>query len=313
MGKIASRHHCHVFLLSLKIQETFGQSFFPASFNLPNSAKFAMSRSRLNRRQSFQPSCPLGGQWYVCDSGSKFVGCCSNEPCSFGCRQGNLKPASFDPAYYGTFPDLECNSGNWYTCSGTNPPFMGCCESDPCNRGCPTEDLAAGWVGNNEAIACQFYAQGCSSPSSSTTASRSSATRFSNSLTTSLPSSSTHSSSSSTTAPPAPTSGKSSTGTIVGGAVGGVVGIAIVVILLFYCYRHAAKSRKNRNSEFDTQNSQQKAKSLPDATEAFSEPSTRYQGLSISFLIEESSQNLSNVEIILPEPQTPQMLTWPLA
>lgn len=225
-----------------------------------------MSRYSLTRRQAFQPSCPLGGQWHVCDAGSKFVGCCDGEnPCSSsGCKQGNLRPASFNPAYYGMFPDLECNSGSWYTCTGTNPPFMGCCKSNPCSRGCPTADLAAGWLGNNVGIACQFYAQGCSSPSSTGTASTSS---------------NTSSSASSATTPQATDSGRSSTGPIVGGAFGGVAAIVIVAILLFYCYRRR-KSRKVEYGGVDAQSSQQNMKSVPGATEAFSEPMTHYQGLS---------------------------------
>jgi hypothetical protein len=123
----------------------------------------AVTRYMLSPRQSFKPSCPLGGKWYVCKDGSKFVGCCQNEPCSLGCKQGNLKPASFDPARYGSFPDLRCDSGQWFTCNKTKPPFMGCCESNPCKggRGCPADDLAPGFLSDNRNTACQFYAEGC--------------------------------------------------------------------------------------------------------------------------------------------------------
>lgn len=179
-----------------------------------------MSRYALARRQEFQPYCPSGGQWYACEAGSRFVGCCDDDPCSIrGCNQGNLKPASFNPAHHGTFPDLECNSGNWYTCNGTSPPFMGCCKSNACAQGCPTEDLAAGHMGNNEALASQFYTE--ESPS---------------------------------------TSSKSSTRAIVGGAVGGVAGLIILASLLFYYYRHAAKSRKAWSSGVDVRNSQNSEK-----------------------------------------------------
>ena len=218
----------------------------------------------MNRRQSFQPSCPLGGQWYVCDAGSRFVGCCNNDPCSLGCKQGNLKPASFNPAFYSLFPDILCDSASFYTCQNASPPFLGCCKSDPCNRGCPTVDLVAAYLPDNERTACQFYARGCPPASSTETASAPT---------------STPPASSSMTVPQAAVSRKSSTGPIVGGVVGGVVGFAMIMILLFYCYRHSAKSRKLRNSEVDARDSQQSMGSVP-ATKAFSEASPRYEGLS---------------------------------
>lgn len=225
-----------------------------------------MSRYKLNHRQSFQPSCPLGGQWYICDVGSKFTGCCNNDPCSSGCKQGNLKPASFNMASYGSFPDLECNTGSFYTCRDTSPPFMGCCKSNPCKQGCPTQDLAAAYLGNNEATACQFYALGC--PSASSTSAASSV-------------SSTHSSIPSVAMHQAAASPKSSTGAIVGGAIGGVAGLVVAVILLFYCYRHAAKSRKVWNSGVDARHNQESIKSVKGPSEALLETSTHYQGLSM--------------------------------
>lgn len=219
----------------------------------------------MNRRQSFQPSCPLGGQWYVCETGSRFVGCCGNDPCNFGCKQGDLKPASFNPALHGLFPDLLCSAAAFYTCNATSPPFMGCCKSNPCRggRGCPTLDLAAAYLSTNEAEACQFYDRGCSPDSPSTTPS----------IPTSTPSAS-----SSTTVPQAAASRKSSTGPIVGGVVGGVLGLTMVMILLFYCYRHSAKSRRLR-SEMVARNSQQSMGNLP-ATKVFLEAKRHHEGLS---------------------------------
>ncbi|OCK92398.1 uncharacterized protein K441DRAFT_570129, partial [Cenococcum geophilum 1.58] len=76
-----------------------------------------------HKRQAFRPSCPSGGNWYSCGYGSRFVGCCKSQPCVNNCPAGNLEPASFDPSYYGKFPDQECSAGSWYTCTGTTPPF----------------------------------------------------------------------------------------------------------------------------------------------------------------------------------------------
>lgn len=240
-----------------------------------------MSPYTLSRRQAFEPSCPLGGQWYVCEAASKFVGCCNNEPCTLGCKQGDLMPASFKAEYHGTFPDFECNSGRPWTCNFTSPPFMGCCKINPCrNQGCPTEDLAPGYL--NEATACQFLARGCPSASSSATASSS---------TTDSTSSSTNSSGSSATTPEATASRKSSTGPIVGGAIGGVAGFVIVAFMLFYCCRHAAKSRKAWNNRGDAHNNQQDVKSESGVTEDSSKAGTHYQGLSMSFLVDHFSYN----------------------
>ena len=102
-------------------------------------------------RQAFSPSCPSGGTFYACQSGTNFVGCCNSEASSNGCSDGNLEPASFNTAYYGQFKDQECPTGSrWYTCTGTKPPFMGCCKSNPCsNDGCPAGDLTAGFLSSN--------------------------------------------------------------------------------------------------------------------------------------------------------------------
>ncbi|OCK81126.1 hypothetical protein K432DRAFT_296233, partial [Lepidopterella palustris CBS 459.81] len=76
------------------------------------------------KRQSFDPSCPSGGDWYACGYGSSFVGCCTSDPCKLDCPDGNLKPASFNTAYYGKFPELSCQSGiQFWTCTGSDPPF----------------------------------------------------------------------------------------------------------------------------------------------------------------------------------------------
>lgn len=62
----------------------------------------------------FGPYC-VAGTWYACGSGSRFVGCCHSEPCENGCHEGNIAPASFDPDFYGRFPDTSCGIGSRFT------------------------------------------------------------------------------------------------------------------------------------------------------------------------------------------------------
>jgi hypothetical protein len=229
---------------------------------------------------------------YVCETGTRFFGCCNNDPCRLGCKQGDLEPTSFNPAAWSTFPDLECSSGQFWTCRDTSPPFMGCCRTNPCSLGCPIEDLSSAFLGNNEAIACQFYPDGCPSSSSSSTkmASTVSSTQSAASSTTTSAVSGSHSSTSSAS-PKVVASPKTPTGPIVGGAVGGIAGFIIVALLIFCCYRHAAKSRRARNSEVDAQTNRQSVKTWNSTTDAFSEASTHYQGMSTLFPPYHSSRN----------------------
>jgi hypothetical protein len=129
-----------------------------------------VSQSQTQRSMSslpFSPSCPLGGQFYVCDastSRSKFVGCCTSDPCSetaFGCTAGALRPASFNASFYGTFADQECSAGLFYTCADTEPPFLGCCKSNPCQQGgCPRDDLAGAFLSGDPGVAGDYLGTG---------------------------------------------------------------------------------------------------------------------------------------------------------
>ena len=226
-------------------------------------------------RQSFSPSCPSGGNWYACASGSNFVGCCASEPCSNGCSAGNLAPASFDPNYYGKFPDQQCPKGsNWYSCQQTSPPFLGCCKSNACDAGCPSGDLTAAFLDSNPKVAAPFLPSGAAS-SASAVASLSSSTpsdkgSTSASATTTASSVTTSSSSAKSSTLPAASSTASVSnssvnsaqslatstnspntpvGAIAGGAVGGVAVLALLIgLLLFYCRRRSRSSRQHMNS-----------------------------------------------------------------
>ncbi|KPM35449.1 hypothetical protein AK830_g11111 [Neonectria ditissima] len=97
--------------------------------------------------------CPEGGDFWICTTKpTLFIGCCTTNPCEtdYGvCPDEDLKPATFDPHAFDLIPEQACISDNfqvhWYTCSGTKPPFLGCCAVDPCHKGggCPAQSLRA--------------------------------------------------------------------------------------------------------------------------------------------------------------------------
>ncbi|KAI9705267.1 MAG: hypothetical protein M1820_005265 [Bogoriella megaspora] len=199
--------------------------------------------SLLYPRQDFGLSCPSGGSWYSCGSGSHFVGCCLSEACANGCPAGNLKPASFDPAYYGDFPDQECSAGDWYTCNKTQPPFLGCCKIKACDQNtCPDEDLAAGFLSNNPALAASFSPTGgTTSTSTATSASSSDSTSATvASISTNTPTSSSK------------PSHHTPIGAIVGGAVGGFLVLVLAAGLLIYLRMYSSRSRDLHQSRIPT-------------------------------------------------------------
>ncbi|BCS19528.1 uncharacterized protein APUU_12356A [Aspergillus puulaauensis] len=106
-------------------------------------------------------TCPAGGTWYVCPDEPYFVGCCSSDPCSNTNSNNtspcpNIHPASFDTAIYDSLVPNNCidtTSDNWYTCTGTDQPFIGCCASNACaeTTGCPEDDVrAAAWSSSRD-------------------------------------------------------------------------------------------------------------------------------------------------------------------
>ncbi|KAK8179553.1 hypothetical protein BC567DRAFT_80545 [Phyllosticta citribraziliensis] len=184
-----------------------------------------MSLNHLFAREDYGFGCPDGGEWYSCGSGTKFVGCCTKDPCNdVGCGDGTLKKATFDSSKYGEFPDLSCNAGNFYTCNFTSPPFWGCCTESPCGNttGCPQSDLAAAFLPNNAAQASPYSPTG--GPSTTATS----------------------------TATSTPSSGDDShgTGTVIGAAVGGAVaGCLILGLAIWFCLRHRRKTRAKQTKD----------------------------------------------------------------
>lgn len=162
-------------------------------------------------------NCPTGGKWYACSFGSKFVGCCTSDPCTKGCTQGNVRAAGFNITHYGEMPDGSCGAAsNFYSCVA-GPSFWGCCKSMPCATGtCPDDGLVPAFMERPE----QFNAFTSSSSESSP-----------------QPSSDKSNSDDSS-------SGKTSTGAIVGGVVGGVVVIIIIAIIAFVVFRRRRNNKK---------------------------------------------------------------------
>jgi hypothetical protein len=134
---------------------------------------------------------------YACSSGSNFVGCCTTDPCTNGCVQGNIRSGAYNISHHGEWPDASCGSASdFFTCNAGDS-FWGCCKSNPCAATPPSTcvqgDLVPAFMERPE----QFNAYA---------------------------------------ATPAP-SKKSNTGAIVGGVVGGVVVLAIIGAMIFFVLR----------------------------------------------------------------------------
>lgn len=182
-----------------------------------------MSPNFSKRQDNANFTCPLGGNWYACasDSVSKFVGCCTSDPCTNGCFQGNTFSAGLNPTIYGKLPDASCEIGSsFYTCT-SGITFWGCCKTNPCanNSTCAGGDLTPAFMARPEQFSAYVTASTSSSPTASATASNS----------------------------PSNSDESSSNGAIIGGAVGGGIGGALIIgaLIWFLCRR-----RKQRNQQY---------------------------------------------------------------
>jgi hypothetical protein len=75
------------------------------------------------------------GSWYTCAASSPaFQGCCGSNPCAAGGTCEKLFPATFGnvSSSYNPGSDINCDSGQWFSCVAQDPPFQGCCVSNPC-------------------------------------------------------------------------------------------------------------------------------------------------------------------------------------
>jgi hypothetical protein len=101
-------------------------------------------------------TCPRdGSKWYICGSGSLFVGCCRLNPCKYGCGEGYVGSVLLTEDAYRTLPSAQCSSGSrFYSCNlssrnityyGDQTYYWGCCKSNACQAqtasGCPLSDV----------------------------------------------------------------------------------------------------------------------------------------------------------------------------
>ncbi|KAF1830159.1 hypothetical protein BDW02DRAFT_573300 [Decorospora gaudefroyi] len=150
----------------------------------------------------FDFHCPTGGDWYACANGSNFVGCCTTDPCTNGCVQGNIRAGGYNISHHGEWPDASCGSASdFFTCNAGDS-FWGCCKSNPCAATppatCAQGDLVPAFMERPEQF--NVYASASASPT------------------------------------PAPSSG-SNIGAIAGGVVGGLVVVAIIGAIIFFVLR----------------------------------------------------------------------------
>lgn len=178
----------------------------------------------------FGLSCPYGGTFYICkDAKSKFLGCCTENPCGDGtgyCPQSALRYSSYSQDSYRSIPQENCvtprNESSWYTCSSAVPPFMGCCASNPCSdEGCPEEDLLAARLDDDPTNAAPFLTATSTSITSSSSGKA---------------------------------SGGLSTGAIVGIAIGSALAVLIAGGILFFCYKRREKRRLDELASKGQQN-----------------------------------------------------------
>ncbi|KAF4633035.1 hypothetical protein G7Y89_g5091 [Cudoniella acicularis] len=228
-------------------------------------------------------TCPAGGQWYECTTGTTpFFGCCNSDPCQndAGCPASDLEPAGLgtnSSSEDGSF--ATCSAGLWWTCSANTPSFQGCCDTDPCaHNGCPSGQLHAAFF---RTIPPELATAATSSNSAAATSSGSTATDSSpiptstpltdTTTTTSQPAAATTPHQTTLSAAPtgtstvssqntgsasvanivtsgnspSPSSSSSSLPAIVGGAVGGISLIALIAAAVFFLRR---RKRRNRLS-----------------------------------------------------------------
>jgi hypothetical protein len=165
--------------------------------------------------------CPAGGNWYACETGTKFVGCCLSNPCINHCVGDQLRPAGFSSRVYNQSPGGTCGGVTpFWTCTAGST-FWGCCNKDPCanHAVCPVGQLEPTVMGRPDQL--EYFGA-------------------LNSLMTNA------TSSASPSATPRTTDASSSggvSGAVIGGAVGGAVALlAIIGVLIFFlCRRRRRK------------------------------------------------------------------------
>ncbi|KAL6720914.1 hypothetical protein ACLMJK_000013 [Lecanora helva] len=274
---------------------------------------------------SIHAQCPSNSTFFACDYGTRFLGCClsthsSNEVCGIGCPPSSLTSLSFDKQYYNRVTEGSCGSseGKWYTCPDSDPPFLGCCKSNPCQPGgCPYGGLVPATLSENQAQQAA-YAPAIEGPSSiSSSTSRSSATSSSAPLTTSAIAATTVASTATAAVPSAAATSKEASssapstpaiiGAVVGGLIGGIlISLGVAASVIYYKRRktqlRSTHSRKASDQLGIVPRSPSLASSAP-CHEMSSEPARHELQSSPLPLQELASQEINNNTVHeLPSP-----------
>jgi hypothetical protein len=188
---------------------------------------------------------------YSC-SVSKFVGCCTSDPCSQGCPKDDVRPGSFDRNIYGRFSNANCSQADiFYTCTGDglqgHSPFWGCCLSVPCgdNPTCPDADLLPAILDMDNVAQVEDYRP--TGSSTSTDFASSTITAGTTASTTPAAPLTTAAAPSTTATPLVDSPRKSSAAPIAGGVAAGVF-LVIIAILAYFCLRKR-RARKQQRDE----------------------------------------------------------------
>ncbi|KAL4897512.1 hypothetical protein BDV59DRAFT_197804 [Aspergillus ambiguus] len=145
----------------------------------------------------------------------------SSSPCP------DLYPASFNESVYDSIRPNNCintTSANWYSCAKTNPPFLGCCKSNPCAQtaGCPTSDLVPAAWSKSSIDQLSLFLDGA--PSSTTGPSE-------------------------PTASPSDSDSALSAGAIAGIVIGATAAVIFAVVMIFLLRQRRRRSREDGGRE----------------------------------------------------------------
>ncbi|TQV92741.1 hypothetical protein V2A60_009206 [Cordyceps javanica] len=198
---------------------------------------------------SFGIKCVGNGDFYATYNASAFLGCCAVDPSTTDnglCPDDKILSMTFDAGAYDKIERQECQIRFmlWYSCSVTSPPYLGCCNRNPCHNGgvCPLADRKGGArLSDNQKYAYSFL-EGV--PSILGTTSSSAATTAS--ATTTLPGTSTATSTPSASASASESAPEQSggggqhgvqPGVVAAIAIGAAIGALAVALLVFWWVR----------------------------------------------------------------------------
>jgi len=185
------------------------------------------------------PGTTLTVSRYVCETGTKFVGCCMSDPCQHACFGDALKPAGRNPRLNNISPGASCGGTTpFWTCSMA-PTFYGCCNEDACmnNSTCPEGQLEPAFWDRPDQY---YYFHDLNVALSSTVPAP---TAFSTAVSTSTPASD-------TPTPSASASPDGVSGGVIGGAVGGsLAGLIIIAAVVFFLFRRRRNKKANAEAE----------------------------------------------------------------